>query len=436
MAKGFNFNIDRCVACHACLLACSLENKLDRPWRMVIGDNDNYYPGLPVHNISMACNHCEDAPCMKGCPTGAYYRDELFGTVQINSDRCIGCQYCYWNCPYDAPVYNSDKKEIEKCNLCFSRLKEGISPACVSACPTGALSFSDINPEIEQHYFAASDTLPGLSVSVSPGLLSSKPEIVPADNCLNAEKYLAPNKGKTSVYREWSLIVFTYMTSLLFALNISNWYGNTKITPELYLVLTALTLLIPFFHLGKPYKAWKSATGVLKSPLSNEIVSLLLFSSSSVVAYFLSLNELWIASFVMGFLMLVSVDSVYTFSDSRFSFKIHPGQTFLSGLLIASYFMDAGVPFIFVSILKIITSIYYIYAGDRQKGFIIFTIIQAIVLTYLISVILRNTEVSIIPISLLLISELTGRVFYYIHFSPASLIRTYFDTNIFKNEKT
>lgn len=422
MAKGFNFNIDRCVACHACLVACSLENKLDRPWRMVIGDNDNYYPGLPVHNISMACNHCEEAPCMKGCPTGAYYRDELFGTVQLNPDRCIGCQYCYWNCPYDAPFYNSDKKEIEKCNLCLSRLKEGINPACVSACPTGALGFSDISQEIDQHYFVASDTSPGLSVSVSPGLLGSKPEIVPLDSCHNTEKSTVANKVKSSIYSEWSLIVFTYMTSLLFALNISNWYGITKTRPVFYLILTILTLLIPFLHLGKPFRAWKSVTGVFKSPLSNEIVSLLLFSISSVLAYFLSLNELWIVSFAVGFLMLVSVDSVYTFSDSRFSFKIHPGQSFLTGLLIASYFMDAIVPFIFVSILKFLTSIYYIYAsGSRPKGFKLYTVIQAIVLSYLIAVISNNAEVSILPVSLLLISEFAGRVFYYIHFHPSAL---------------
>ncbi len=435
MARGFNFNIDRCVACHACIIACSLENGQDMPWRMVVGDNADTYPGLPVHNISMACNHCEDAPCMTGCPANAYYRDETNGTVQIMPERCIGCQYCYWNCPYDAPRYNPKKKEVEKCNLCYNRLNEGIDPACVTACPTGALSFSDIDSGRKQNLFTDSGTLPRLSVIECHTMGTGRPDIVPFDDDHHPRKAFVSHDRKVTLKSEWSLMIFTYLSSLLFATNISNWFGIVKISPLVYSLAMGITLLIPLLHLGKPLKAWRSISGIFRSPLSNEIAALLLFSLSSVPAYIFYIRELWIISFVAGFLLLVSVDSIYTSSDSRFSFKIHPGQSFLSGLLMASYFLNTPLPFIFVGIIKIVAAIYYIYKNRRQKGFVIFTIIQTLVLIYLSSSILGLVDITLVSIILLLISELAGRIFYYLHFYPVSLFKTFFDKNIDEYEK-
>jgi anaerobic dimethyl sulfoxide reductase subunit B (iron-sulfur subunit) len=152
MPGGFNFNIDKCVACHACVVGCSLENAFDIPWRRVFNDMVDIYPGLPVHNISMACNHCEEALCMIGCPANAYFRDDSTGAIRIIADRCIGCNYCYWNCPYDAPQFGAEENAtMQKCNLCLDRLAENKQPICVDACIMHVLDAGPIE-ELQAKY--------------------------------------------------------------------------------------------------------------------------------------------------------------------------------------------------------------------------------------------------------------------------------------------
>ena len=145
MADGFIFNYDKCVACGACSSACMIENKWSYSARMIYTHNPMALPSLPVINLSMACNHCKNALCMDGCPSSSYYREPLTGAVVIDDTKCIGCRYCQWNCPYDAPKFPGDGKVIGKCNLCYQRLSEGFMPACSTACPTGALEYGRLN---------------------------------------------------------------------------------------------------------------------------------------------------------------------------------------------------------------------------------------------------------------------------------------------------
>ena len=140
----FIFDYNQCVGCHACVVACINENGFQEPkqWRNIHQSNNTHFPQLPLFYLSLACNHCADAPCLKNCPANAYSRDEKTGAVIHHSEKCIGCQYCTWACPYDAPKFNPKEGIIEKCTFCNNRIEENLKPACANLCPTGALDFT------------------------------------------------------------------------------------------------------------------------------------------------------------------------------------------------------------------------------------------------------------------------------------------------------
>ena len=143
---GFHFTADNCIACHACEAACAEKN--DTPshlaFRSVGYIEGGSYPAYTRLNISMACNHCDDPVCLKGCPTRAYTKFTEYGAVLQDPDICFGCGYCTWVCPYNAPQLDPIKGEVSKCNMCVDRLEVGLKPACVAACLAGALDFGVI----------------------------------------------------------------------------------------------------------------------------------------------------------------------------------------------------------------------------------------------------------------------------------------------------
>src|ERR1035437_5245013 len=144
MRKGFIFNHNKCVNCNACSAACILENGCTVPPRNIFTYNSQAEGLIPLINLSLACNHGESAVCMNGCPTSAYSRETVTGAIILDELKCIGCRYCQWNCPYDAPRFDSQNKTVAKCHLCYSELIENRQPACSSACPTGALKFGQL----------------------------------------------------------------------------------------------------------------------------------------------------------------------------------------------------------------------------------------------------------------------------------------------------
>ena len=143
---GFFFKADNCIACHACEAACSEKNDLPAhiSFRSVGYVEGGSFPAYQRLNLSMACNHCDDPVCLKGCPTRAYTKFAEYGAVLQDPDICFGCGYCTWVCPYNAPQLDPVKGEVSKCNMCVDRLEVGLKPACVSACLAGALDFGII----------------------------------------------------------------------------------------------------------------------------------------------------------------------------------------------------------------------------------------------------------------------------------------------------
>ncbi len=429
--KGFRFNIDRCVACHACITACQLENAPEVPYRTVFKDSVLDYPGLPVHNISMACNHCEDAPCMEGCPVNAYFRHEESGAILIHEDRCIGCNYCVWNCPYDAPQYNSVSRTMQKCNLCKERIDIGIDPACTTACPTGALSFTEI---VDRDTNESLIGTTGIGASlIFEGEKASGPRIIPEPEIRisNKEKTIKQVNNHTG---EWSLMVFSFLSSLLVAINISDRFGLLGIPPLVYFTLCCITLIMPFFHLKRPLRAWRSLAGVFRSPLSTEILFLLLFLASSLAGYIFDPGFFWIISFISGLLLLIAIDNIYSFSDREI--RYHPGQVFLIALIISSFLLGEILPFIFIVLIKIAALGYKTFAGGKfkSKG-IIFLIVLITIYAFCLLALIIGGSLFLAAIPVLVLTELSLRIVYYRDFKPVSLIEKFYKINIEEYEK-
>jgi anaerobic dimethyl sulfoxide reductase subunit B (iron-sulfur subunit) len=160
MAKqlAFYFDASACTGCKACSAACKDKNNLPvgTNWRKVFdyvgGDwiPDVNHPDMMVPNnvfvysTSTSCMHCQDALCANVCPAAAITkRDD--GVVLIDADKCIGCRYCEWACPYGAPQFDEAEGVMGKCDLCQDYLAEGNNPACVDGCPMRALDFGELN---------------------------------------------------------------------------------------------------------------------------------------------------------------------------------------------------------------------------------------------------------------------------------------------------
>lgn len=139
-------DLERCVGCQACAVACATENEAPdgfvrrRVGEAVAGDS---LVDLRLQFLHMQCYHCENPPCIPACPTGATYvnRD---GLCLVDYNICIGCRACVAACPYGMR-YPHPRGFVDKCSLCDHRVYSGRQPACVETCPTQALTFGDLD---------------------------------------------------------------------------------------------------------------------------------------------------------------------------------------------------------------------------------------------------------------------------------------------------
>ena len=145
--KGSIFvEIKKCLSCHACELACAIEHSASKD--LVRAIHEDPLPASRVRvelveggSVPLQCRHCEDAPCVSVCPRKAIEKLGPGQPVIIDEEKCTGCKFCVAACPFGVVVVPSGRKLAVKCNLCPQRVKEGMEPACVSACPSGAMCF-------------------------------------------------------------------------------------------------------------------------------------------------------------------------------------------------------------------------------------------------------------------------------------------------------
>ncbi|WP_319542897.1 DMSO/selenate family reductase complex B subunit [uncultured Pseudodesulfovibrio sp.] len=158
---AFYIDMEACTGCKTCMIACIDKNDLPdgvlfrRVTEYAGGDwiqdkNGAYEQNIFAYYLSVSCNHCENPICVRSCPTTAMHKDEN-GIVIVDHDKCVGCRYCEWGCPYSAPQYNAKKGKMEKCDFCRDYLEQGKPPACVAACPTRALEFGEYEDLVAKH---------------------------------------------------------------------------------------------------------------------------------------------------------------------------------------------------------------------------------------------------------------------------------------------
>lgn len=287
---AFEVDLDACTGCKACVAACHTLNGLDESetWRTVgllIGGT----PSAPVQQtITTSCHHCLEPACMQGCPTKAYEKDPATGIVKHLDDQCFGCQYCTLMCPYDAPKYNPSRGIVRKCDMCSDRLAHGEAPACVQACPNGAIAIRSVEQRAVVASADAGQFLPGAPV----------PEHTLPTTAYRSDRPLPPNVLPADFYRTRpehahpSLVVMLTLTQLSAgALGIGYAcervanieVGDPSVQAAFACALALVALAASVFHLGRPLLAWRAVLGLRTSWLSREALAFGIFAKLSIL---------------------------------------------------------------------------------------------------------------------------------------------------------
>jgi len=307
---AFHFTADNCIGCHACESACSEKNDLPPhlSFRSVGYVEGGTFPNYTRMNISMACNHCDDPVCLKGCPTRAYTKHPEYGAVIQDPDICFGCGYCTWVCPYNAPQLDPVAGQVEKCNMCVDRLEVGLKPACVTACLGNALNFGVVEntPENREQIETSIPGFPDPSIS-RPNIRFQQVKSMPRemtrtdsmpvkyrrDDASRSYKPMVDQKsGRARSWnlvrlssRENPLVLFTLASQAaigLFALMfLGSAFGVGSIAafthsaayPAAVLFaigLVAFGLFMSTVHLGKPLRFYRGFNNLRHSPVARE----------------------------------------------------------------------------------------------------------------------------------------------------------------------
>jgi carbon-monoxide dehydrogenase iron sulfur subunit len=151
----------KCLACRTCEIACALAHAGTGDLLEAIRQGSKPRIYIEVAGslaVPLQCRHCEDAPCVRVCPSGALSRPDREGPVLADRERCIGCAFCVEVCPFgvirvlrgEEDDASGNGQVVLKCDLCIERQAQGLDPACVSACPVGALSFVEVDQTARQ----------------------------------------------------------------------------------------------------------------------------------------------------------------------------------------------------------------------------------------------------------------------------------------------
>lgn len=296
---AFGVDLDACTGCKACVSACHSLNGLDEDeiWRNVGlvhgGTSDAPYQ----QTITTACHHCVEPACLEGCPVQAYEKDAVTGIVRHLDDQCIGCHYCVLKCPYDVPKYSARRGIVRKCDMCHSRLAASEAPACVQACPNGAISIRVVEKsEVQAQTRPGERLVPGAFDShyTQPTTRYTTGKTVPA----NARASDAPALRLEPAH--WPLIGMLVLSQLAAGLgaaastlalldparfaDVKTWLAVSAF------VALQLGLAVSVLHLGRPLGAWRAFLGLRTSWMSREIFA---FGALAAAASGFVASSLW-----------------------------------------------------------------------------------------------------------------------------------------------
>src|SRR5215469_1476736 len=290
----FHFDMTQCIGCKCCVVACNEQNgnPAEINWRRVGEIEGGWYPDTHRFYLSMGCNHCLEPSCLIGCPVEAYTKDPVTGIVQHSAEACIGCQYCTWNCSYGVPQYNPERGIVGKCDMCYGRLTEGREPACVNACPQGAIRIEIVNTEEWKREYSSAN---------APGLPSADDSI--STTRITLPDRLPPDLKKADYWRvrpeapHWPLVLMTVLTQLSVGSFATIWLlqlvgATSRLATAAIgsLLVGGLALAASTAHLGRPIYAFRALKMWKRSWLSREV---LLFGAFSAMSAFYALS-LWL----------------------------------------------------------------------------------------------------------------------------------------------
>ena len=276
---AFSVNLDACTGCKACVTACHNVNGLD--------DGESFRTvGLLTgptfqQTVTTACHHCLDPACLNGCPTNAYEKDALTGIVAHVEGKCLGCGYCTWTCPYEVPRYNAGRGVVRKCDMCRGRLAAGEEPACVQACPNGAIEVAVVDTGVRRSDMDGTALVP----TAPPSAITLPTTAYHSDWGLPEGLRAAGatlGGGGRSHDPLVAMLVLTQASAGAFAVDLA--VGPSRTTAGLALALALVGVAVSILHLGRPERAWRALAGLGHSWLSREVAALGAFAVLAAVA--------------------------------------------------------------------------------------------------------------------------------------------------------
>jgi len=388
----FHFDATACVGCRCCEVACNEQNNnpADTKWRRVGEMEGGEFPIFSQLFNSMSCNHCIDPECLKGCPTNSYIKISETGIVVHDDDTCIGCQYCTWNCPYGVPTFHEERNIVTKCHMCHERLEVGETPACVQACPSGAIEIEVVNIkqwlEVDMKNQANMPFLPDATITNSTTRYTL-PDNLPENMKEMDEHLLKP------AHSEMPLVFMTVLTQIslggflaLFLGDVMSLFGFTStnwIMALLVMIPAALGLPLSALHLGRPFLAMTAMKNIKTSWLSREALALgvfVLLMNIVVVMYFVEVSHTMIllvelVTLLVGIFGIYSQAMIYrikarpswnrTTTNLKFFGALHVGIFLLGFLAIVLGLQEIAIPLVTLSMLGAISQMFFTYEDLR-----------------------------------------------------------------------
>ncbi len=283
---------------------------------------------------------------MYACPALAYHRDRSTGAVLLDEGKCIGCRYCAWACPYDAPVFDDGRGVMSKCTFCDHRLREGLKPACAALCPTRALDFAELS---EADLVNEIDGFPVTDLGPRIRIALLKPErrlpVMSAIAAGESHTFKAEQASPgISLRSEWSLVLFTTLAAALVAVVTSAIAGAVALQPLPFVAGSALTQGLAVLHLGRPGRSYRAVLNIRRSWLSREVLSLSAFFITAIAYLWLAPDSLIVAgvTILLGFLALYCADQVYSVLEQAGPGYRHSASVLWTGFFLTGVLLGSG----------------------------------------------------------------------------------------------